>query len=165
MKLVVQRVTRAGVEVDDEIVGKIDEGLMVLVGFGVNDTTKEADYTNEIIDKMIDKLLKLRIFKDENGRMNRSVQDINGKLLLVPQFTLYASTKKNRPSFHKAMNPESATELFEYFKEKCSEGVEVESGVFGAYMKVDLLNNGPVTILLEKEFEDYKPVTYCAAVF
>ena len=89
-----------------------------------------------------------------NGRMNRSVQDINGKLLLVPQFTLYASTKKNRPSFHKAMNPESATELFEYFKEKCSEGVEVESGVFGAYMKVDLLNNGPVTILLEKEFED-----------
>ncbi len=123
MKLVVQRVTRAGVEVDDEIVGKIDEGLMVLVGFGVNDTTKEADY-------LAKKLLKLRIFKDENGRMNRSVQDINGKLLLVPQFTLYASTKKNRPSFHKAMNPESATELFEYFKEKCSEGVEVESGVF-----------------------------------
>ncbi|WP_297826634.1 D-aminoacyl-tRNA deacylase [uncultured Methanobrevibacter sp.] len=147
MKLVVQRVTRAGVEVDDEIVGKIDEGLMVLVGFGVNDTTKEADY-------LAKKLLKLRIFKDENGRMNRSVQDINGKLLLVPQFTLYASTKKNRPSFHKAMNPESATELFEYFKEKCSEGAEVESGVFGAYMKVDLLNNGPVTILLEKEFED-----------
>ena len=147
MKLVVQRVTRAGVEVDDEIVGKIDEGLMVLVGFGVNDTTKEADY-------LAKKLLKLRIFKDENGRMNRSVQDINGKLLLVPQFTLYASTKKNRPSFHKAMNPESATELFEYFKEKCSEGVEVESGVFGAYMKVDLLNNGPVTILLEKEFGD-----------
>ena len=147
MKLVVQRVTRASVEVDDEIVGKIDEGLMVLVGFGVNDTTKEADY-------LAKKLLKLRIFKDENGRMNRSVQDINGKLLLVPQFTLYASTKKNRPSFHKAMNPESATELFEYFKEKCSEGVEVESGVFGAYMKVDLLNNGPVTILLEKEFED-----------
>ena len=147
MKLVVQRVTRAGVEVDDEIVGKIDEGLMVLVGFGVNDTTKEADY-------LAKNLLKLRIFKDENGRMNRSVQDINGKLLLVPQFTLYASTKKNRPSFHKAMNPESATELFEYFKEKCSEGVEVESGVFGAYMKVDLLNNGPVTILLEKEFED-----------
>lgn len=147
MKLVVQRVTRAGVEVDDEIVGKIDEGLMVLVGFGVNDTTKEADY-------LAKKLLKLRIFKDENGRMNRSVQDINGKLLLVPQFTLYASTKKNRPSFHKAMDPESATELFEYFKEKCSEGVEVESGVFGAYMKVDLLNNGPVTILLEKEFED-----------
>lgn len=147
MKLVAQRVTRAGVEVDDEIVGKIDEGLMVLVGFGVNDTTKEADY-------LAKKLLKLRIFKDENGRMNRSVQDINGKLLLVPQFTLYASTKKNRPSFHKAMNPESATELFEYFKEKCSEGVEVESGVFGAYMKVDLLNNGPVTIILEKEFED-----------
>ena len=147
MKLVVQSVTRASVEVDDEIVGRIDEGLMVLVGFGVNDTTKEADY-------LAKKLLKLRIFQDENGRMNRSVQDINGKLLLVPQFTLYASTKKNRPSFHKALNPESATELFEYFKGKCSKGVEVESGVFGAYMKVDLLNNGPVTILLEKEFED-----------
>lgn len=147
MKLVVQRVTRASVEVENEIVGQIDEGLMVLVGFGVNDTTKEADY-------LAKKLVKLRIFQDDNGRMNRSVQDINGKLLLVPQFTLYASTKKNRPSFHKALNPDSATELFEYFKDKCSQSVEVESGIFGAYMKVDLLNNGPVTILLEKEFED-----------
>lgn len=147
MKLVVQRVTDASVEVDGEIVGEIGEGLMVLVGFGVNDTTKEADY-------LAKKLVKLRIFQDENGRMNKSVKDIGGKLLLVPQFTLYGSTKKNRPSFHKALNPEDATELFDYFTNQCSESVDVETGEFGAYMKVSLLNNGPVTILLEKEFED-----------
>jgi len=85
--------------------------------------------------------------------MNKSVKDIGGKLLLVPQFTLYASTKKNRPSFHKALNPEIATELFDYFSDKCGEEIEVETGEFGAFMKVSLLNNGPVTILLEKEFE------------
>lgn len=147
MKLVVQRVTDASVEVDGEIVGEIGEGLMVLVGFGVNDTTKEADY-------LAKKLVKLRIFQDENGRMNKSVKDIGGKLLLVPQFTLYGSTKKNRPSFHKALNPDEATELFDYFTNQCSQSVDVETGEFGAYMKVSLLNNGPVTILLEKEFED-----------
>lgn len=146
MKLVVQRVTNASVEVDEKIVGEINEGLMVLVGFGVNDTQKEADY-------LAKKLTKLRIFPDENGRMNKSVKDIGGKLLLVPQFTLYASTKKNRPSFHKALNPEIATELFDYFSDKCGEEIEVETGEFGAFMKVNLLNNGPVTILLEKEFE------------
>lgn len=147
MKLVVQRVANASVEVDGEITGKIDEGLMVLVGFGVNDTTKEADY-------LAKKLLKLRVFQDDDGRMNKSVKDIGGKLLLVPQFTLYASTKKNRPSFHKALNPDEATELFDYFTVQCEQGVDVETGVFGAFMKVDLLNSGPVTILLEKEFED-----------
>ena len=146
MKLVVQRVTNASVEVDEKIVGEINEGLMVLVGFGVNDTQKEADY-------LAKKLTKLRIFPDENGRMNKSVKDIGGKLLLVPQFTLYASTKKKRPSFHKALNPEIATELFDYFSDKCGEEIEVETGEFGAFMKVSLLNNGPVTILLEKEFE------------
>ena len=86
--------------------------------------------------------------------MNKSVMDINGKLLLVPQFTLYGSTKKNRPSFHKALSPDKATELFDYFTDKCSEHVEVETGEFGAFMKVSLLNNGPVTIILEKEFDD-----------
>lgn len=146
MKLVVQRVTRASVEVDGEITGKIDEGLMVLVGFGQNDTTKEADY-------LARKLAKLRIFEDENGRMNKSVIDIAAKVLLVPQFTLYAHTKKNRPSFHKALAPDKATELFDYFSDKCREYIDVETGVFGAFMKVDLLNNGPVTILLEKEYE------------
>lgn len=146
MKLVVQRVTSASVEVDDEICGEIEDGLMVLVGFGENDTTKEADY-------LARKLAKLRIFEDEKGRMNKSVMDISGKLLLVPQFTLYAHTKKNRPSFHKALAPDKATELFDYFTEKCRELVSVETGEFGAFMKVKLLNNGPVTILLEKEFE------------
>ena len=146
MKLVVQRVTNASVEVEGSIVGEIGEGLMVLVGFGENDTQKEAEY-------LAKKLVKLRIFHDENGRMNRSVKDIGGKLLLVPQFTLYAHTKKNRPSFHKALVPDKATELFDYFTSKCREEIEVETGEFGAYMKVSLLNNGPVTILLEKEYD------------
>lgn len=144
MKLVVQRVSEANVEVDNEIVGEIEDGLMVLVGFGINDGTEQADY-------LAKKLLKLRIFPDDNGRMNLSVKDINGKLLLIPQFTLYASTKKNRPSFHKALHPDKATELFDYFVDKCSESIEVETGSFGAFMNVSLLNNGPVTILLEKE--------------
>lgn len=147
MKLVIQRVTDASVEVDNSIVGEIGLGLMVLVGFGVNDTAREADY-------LAGKLTKLRIFPDENGRMNRSVKDVGGKLLLVPQFTLYASTKKNRPSFHRALAPEKATELFDYFADKCSEVVGVETGEFGAFMKVQLLNSGPVTILMEKEFEE-----------
>ena len=145
MKLVVQRVTSASVEVDEDVVGEIDEGLMVLVGFGENDTEREADY-------LAGKLAKLRIFEDENGRMNKSVRDVNGKLLLVPQFTLYAHTKKNRPSFHKALAPDKATKLFDYFTAKCRELVGVETGEFGAFMKVSLLNNGPVTIILEKEF-------------
>ena len=159
MKLVIQRVTNASVEVEGEITGQIEEGLMVLVGFGQTDTEKEVEY-------LARKLCKLRIFPDDEGRMNRSVQDIGGKLLLVPQFTLYGKTKKNRPSFHKALAPDKATELFDalapdkatelfdYFVEKCSEDVPCETGVFGAFMKVSLLNNGPVTILLEKEFEE-----------
>ncbi|MBR4397334.1 MAG: D-tyrosyl-tRNA(Tyr) deacylase [Methanobrevibacter sp.] len=143
MKLVVQRVTNASVEVDGEITGEIDDGLLALVGFGQNDTTKEADY-------LARKLAKLRIFEDENGRMNKSVIDIGAKLLLVPQFTLYAHTKKNRPSFHKALTPDKATELFDYFKDKCSEYVDVETGVFGADMDISLINSGPVTIILER---------------
>lgn len=148
MKLVIQRVTNASVEVEGEITGQIEEGLMVLVGFGQNDSEKEVDY-------LAKKLSKLRIFADEEERMNLSVKDIGGKLLLVPQFTLYGKTKKNRPSFHKALAPDKATLLFDYFVEKCQEeGVEVETGIFGAFMKVNLLNNGPVTILLEKEFDE-----------
>ena len=147
MKLVVQRVTNASVEVEGEITGKIDDGLMVLVGFGENDTTQEADY-------LARKVAKLRVFPDEKGKMNKSVIDIGGKLLLVPQFTLYGKVKKYRPSFHRALKPDKATELFDYFTEKCGEYIDVETGVFGAFMKVDLLNNGPVTILLEKEYEE-----------
>ncbi|RAP54438.1 MAG: D-tyrosyl-tRNA(Tyr) deacylase [Methanosphaera sp. rholeuAM130] len=147
MKLIVQRVTKASVEVDDEIVGKIDEGFMVLVGFGVNDTKKEADY-------LCNKLLKLRIFEDDNDRMNLSLLDTDNELLLIPQFTLYASTKKHRPSFHKSMNPIDANELFDYFSSKCNESIHVERGIFGAHMNVSLVNNGPVTICLEKEYEE-----------
>ncbi|WP_458403734.1 D-aminoacyl-tRNA deacylase [Methanobrevibacter sp.] len=147
MRLVVQRVTNASVEVDGEITGQIDEGLMVLVGFGENDSEKEADYLTR-------KLVKLRVFEDENGRMNKSALDIGAKLLLVPQFTLYGKVKKYRPSFHHALEPGRASELFDYFADRCGEHVEVETGVFGAFMKVNLLNNGPVTILLEKEFDD-----------
>lgn len=147
MKLVIQRVSSASVKVDNVIVGEIDNGLMVLVGFGVNDTTREVDF-------LARKLVKLRVFADESGRMNKSVKDISGKLLLVPQFTLYGKVKKNRPSFHKALNPEDATKLFDYFVEKCGEEIEVETGEFGAYMEVSLLNDGPVTILLEKDFSE-----------
>ena len=146
MKLVVQRVTSSSVEVDGEIVGEIDKGLMVLVGFGEGDSERECDY-------LAKKLSKLRIFPDENGRMNLSVMDIGGKLLLVPQFTLYGRVKKNRPSFHRALAPDEAEKLFDYFTDKCHESIEVETGVFGAYMKVNLLNDGPVTIMLEKEAE------------
>ena len=147
MKLVVQRVTHASVKVDGDVTGKIDEWLMALVGFGENDTQKEADY-------LARKLAKLRVFADDEGKMNKSVLDIEGKLLLVPQFTLYGKVKKYRPSFHRALAPDKATELFDYFVEKCREYVEVQTGVFGAYMKVELLNDGPVTIILEKEFDD-----------
>ncbi len=145
MKLIVQRVSEASVEVDNKIVGKIEKGLMVLVGFGINDTQREADFLSK-------KLLKLRIFEDNDDRMNRSVLDVNGEVLLVPQFTLYASTKKNRPSFHRALPPKEATQLFDYFCEKCAEEIHVEKGEFGAHMNVSLLNNGPVTIILEKEY-------------
>lgn len=147
MRLVVQRVSHASVEVDGEITGQIEEGLMVLVGFGENDTKKEADY-------LARKVAKLRVFADEEGRMNKSLLDINGQLLLVPQFTLYGKVKKYKPSFHRALTPDKATELFDYYVEKCREFVHVETGVFGAFMKVDLLNDGPVTILLEKEYDD-----------
>lgn len=146
MKLVVQRVSNASVEVENKIIGSIDKGLMVLVGFGENDSEKEADYLSN-------KLVKLRIFQDEEGRMNKSVKDIGGKILLVPQFTLYAHTKKNRPSFHRALSPDKATLLFDYFVDKCGREIDVETGEFGAYMKVNLLNDGPVTILLEKEYD------------
>jgi len=149
MKLLVQRVSEAKVEVDNKIVGEIKKGLMVLVGFGVEDSKREADFLSK-------KLLKLRIFEDEKDRMNQSVLDINGELLLVPQFTLYASTKKNRPSFHRALSPSDATELFDYFCKKCAEEIHVEKGEFGAHMNVSLLNNGPVTILLEKEYDEKK---------
>ena len=146
MKLVVQRVTSANVAVEGKIVGKINEGLLVLCGITHTDTKAEADY-------LARKLTNLRIFTDENGKMNLSVKDIKGELLIISQFTLYGDTVSsgNRPSFTDAARPEMANELYEYFLEKCKqENVPVEIGIFGADMKVSLLNDGPVTILMEK---------------
>lgn len=144
MKLVIQRVINATVKVDEEIIGQIEKGFLVLVGIKQGDTKEQADI-------LIKKLCNLRVFEDENNKMNLSIKDINGKLLIVSQFTLYADCKKgNRPSFIEAARPEVAEPLYEYFKQGCrNEGIEVESGNFGADMKVTLINDGPVTIVLE----------------
>ena len=145
MKLVVQRVKNASVEVDKKNVGKIDNGYLVLLGVTHTDTKETADY-------LVKKLCNLRIFEDENGKMNLNINQVNGSLLIVSQFTLYGDcTDGNRPSFTNAAKPDFANELYEYFCEKCSEkNIHVEKGIFGADMKVSLLNDGPVTIILEK---------------
>lgn len=145
MKLVVQRVKNASVTVENEIVGKIDEGFMVLIGVTHTDTKETADF-------LVKKLCNLRVFQDENEKMNLSIKDIDGELLIISQFTLYADCQRgNRPSFVNSANPEYANELYEYFVEKCkSEVKNVQTGVFGAHMDVELINNGPVTIILEK---------------
>ncbi len=145
MKLVVQRVKHASVEVENKKVGKIGQGFLVLLGIGPNDTKEIADF-------LVQKLIKLRVFEDENQKMNLSLKEVQGELLLISQFTLYADCSSgNRPSFTNAAKPEKAKELYEYFIQKCKEEeVPVEHGIFGADMKVELLNDGPVTILLEK---------------
>ena len=143
MKFVIQKVTHASVTVEGQIIGKIGKGFLVLIGIAENDTT-------EIADKLVKKLLGLRIFEDENGKTNLSLHDVDGQLLLVSQFTLYADCRKgNRPSFTKAGNPELANELYEYIITKCREQFPVETGRFGADMKVELLNDGPFTIILD----------------
>ncbi|MBR2744845.1 MAG: D-tyrosyl-tRNA(Tyr) deacylase [Clostridia bacterium] len=146
MKVVIQRVKYASVTVDDEIVGSIDKGYLILLGIGHEDD-------ENTVDKYVKKISNLRIFEDENNKMNKSIIDICGDILVVSQFTLYADcTRGNRPSFVNAGKPEMANELYEYFKKKCSEYVnKVESGVFGADMKVELLNDGPVTIILDED--------------
>ena len=146
MKFVIQRVSQAEVVVEEQSVGKIDQGLMVLVSICNSDT-------KEIADKLINKLIHLRIFEDENGKSNLSVQDIHGNLLIISQFTLYADCRKgNRPSYTNAGNPDLANELYEYIIDRCRESIAtVEKGIFGADMKVSLLNDGPFTILLDSE--------------
>lgn len=145
MRLVIQRVKRASVEVDNKIVGNIEKGFLVLLGVGPEDTKETADF-------LVQKLVKLRIFEDENGKMNLNIKDAQGDLLIVSQFTLYADCSGgNRPSFTNAAKPDKANELYEYFIEKCrEENIKVEHGIFAADMQVELLNDGPVTILLEK---------------
>lgn len=145
MRLVIQRVKNASVKVDGEIIGKIKQGFMVLLGVTHTDTKENADY-------LVDKLLKLRVFEDENDKMNYDISKVNGELLIISQFTLYADTNHgNRPSFIDAARPEVAEPLYNYFCEECrKKNVHVETGKFGADMKVELLNDGPVTIILEK---------------
>lgn len=144
MKFVVQRVSQASVTVDNNIIGEIGKGYMVLIGVSDGDT-------KEIADKLIKKLIGLRIFEDEKGKTNLSLADVGGSLLLVSQFTLYADCKKgNRPSFIKAGKPDMADAMYEYIIEECSKQVpNVQRGIFGADMKVQLVNDGPFTIILD----------------
>lgn len=146
MRFVIQRVTESEVRVENEVIGKIGKGFMVLVGVSDSDT-------KEIADKMIRKMLALRIFEDEQGKTNLSLDTVGGELLLISQFTLYANCKKgNRPSFIEAGAPDMAEEMYEYIIEKCKEQVEVvERGRFGADMKVSLVNDGPFTLILDSD--------------
>ena len=146
MRLVIQRVLQAEVQVDGDTVGKINKGLLVFVGAGQEDT-------REIADKYLKKLLGLRIFEDENGKTNLSLKDVNGEILMVSQFTLYANCKKgNRPSFIEAGEPHMAEELNEYMIKEAQKTVPVvEHGIFGADMKVSLINDGPFTIILDEK--------------
>lgn len=146
MKFVIQRVTEANVKVDGKVIGEIGKGFMVLVGVGHEDT-------REIADKMVKKLVGLRIFEDENGKTNLSLADVDGQLLLISQFTLYANCKKGyRPSFTDAGSPDMANDMYEYIISQCRKSVPVvEKGSFGAEMKVSLVNDGPFTIVLDSE--------------
>lgn len=146
LKLVLQRVSEASVTIEGEVVGAIDRGFVVLVGVGRGDT-------KEIVERLVEKTLQLRVFADGDGKMNLSVKDVSGSLLLISQFTLYADCRKGRrPAFTDAAPPAEAKMLYEYFVERCREsGVVVQTGVFAADMKVSLVNDGPVTILLDSE--------------
>ena len=146
MRAVIQRVLRAGVTVDAEVVGRIEKGFMILLGVSDEDTRETAK-------KLADKICKLRIFEDENGKTNLSLADVGGELLVISQFTLYADCRKgNRPSFIKAGAPDEANRLYEYFMDCCREHVAVvERGQFGADMKVELVNDGPFTLMLDTQ--------------
>ncbi len=147
MKVVVQRVLEASVRINNLIEGEIKQGLMILLGIAGNDTSEDIEW-------LINKILNLRIFSDENERMNKSLLDVNGEILLISQFTLHASTKKgNRPSYIKAAKPEIAKPLYEQFIQKTEQtlGKTIARGVFGADMKVSLINDGPVTIVIDSK--------------
>ncbi|MCT4120568.1 D-tyrosyl-tRNA(Tyr) deacylase [Elizabethkingia anophelis] len=146
MKVVIQRVSESEVVIENQSVGKIGKGFMLLIGIDENDEKQDADW-------LVQKILNLRVFGDEEGKMNLSIVDIKGDLLCISQFTLIADYKKgNRPSFIKAAKPDKAIPLFEYFKEEIAKsGLKTESGIFGADMKVSLINDGPVTIVMDSK--------------
>ena len=151
MRIVVQCVSEASVSIDEKIVGSIAQGLMVLLGIETTDSQTDADY-------LIQKLINLRIFNDNEGKMNLSIQDIDGELLVVSQFTLHASTKKgNRPSYIRAARPEQAIPLYQYFIEQAQKELKtkIQTGEFGADMKVYLVNDGPVTIIIDSAYKDF----------
>lgn len=144
MRFLIQRAARASVTVDGNTIAQIGKGLLVLIGIGREDTEKDAD-------RLVEKLVKLRVFEDEDGKTNRSLADVGGSLLLVSQFTLYADCRKgNRPSFGNAGSPEEAKRLYEYIISRCQEQVsDTQTGRFGAEMQVELVNDGPFTVILE----------------
>jgi len=143
MRVLVQRSKNSSVKVDNKVVGSINSGLVLLVGFTYGDN-------EEVIDKMIKKVINLRIFDDANGIMNKSILDYGGEILSISQFTLYADTKKgNRPSYINALKSEQATLLYDLFNKKLKEYIKVETGLFGAEMEVNITNDGPITIMLE----------------
>ena len=145
MKVVVQRSLKSSVTVDGKLINKIDKGLMLLVGINVEDTSKDVDW-------MVNKVLNLRIFDDENGVMNKSILDVGGEILSISQFTLQAETKKgNRPSYINAMKGEDANVLYEEFNAKLNEHIKTYPGVFGAEMLIDIQNDGPITIILDSK--------------
>lgn len=146
MRVVIQRVSEASVKVDNQIVGEIGKGLMLLIGVDESDENSDADW-------LVKKILDVRVFSDDEGKMNHSVKDINGEILCISQFTLISDYKKgNRPSYIKAARPEKAIPLFEYFKDQMKKsGLKTESGIFGADMKVSLINDGPVTLVFDSK--------------
>lgn len=144
MKAIIQRVSQSSVTVDKQTIGKINNGLNILLGIHKEDSEENAD-------KLIQKILNIRIFSDEEGKMNKSILDIKGELLVISQFTLYADTSGRRPGFSNSAKPDLAKKLYEYFVEKLKlSGLKVETGEFGAMMSVEIINDGPVTITLEK---------------
>ena len=147
MKVIIQRVSTSSVEINKKIVGKIDNGYMVLVSFTNGDTKK-------IVNKMVNKIVNLRIFEDENDKLNYSLKDVNGSILSISQFTLYAKLNGRRPSITDALNYKEASLLYDYFNEQLkNEEVHVETGVFGEDMKVSLINDGPITIIIDSKYD------------
>ena len=145
MKVVIQRCTYGSVEVDNKLINKIDNGFVILVGFTHNDNLEDIDY-------LVKKIVNLRVFDDENGVMNKSILDTKGSILLISQFTLYGNTKKgNRPSYIEALGGEEAIKLYELTKDKLNEIVPTYTGIFGADMKVNILNDGPITIIIDSK--------------